>query len=322
MTNINHNNTNGANQMGRKFGIELEGIGMSRAEVANLLNTNGVECSNAGYTHQVMRKWKVVSDSSVYGGFELVSPPLQGEAGVEEVRKVVRLVNNAGGGVNRNCGIHVHVEMSNATPQHIANVYNRYKTYEMDIDKLMPESRRANNNCMCRSMVRQPQLNPAQTARATTAQRRDRYYKLNLACFVKYGTIEFRQHSGSFNSSKVCNWINFLLEFVEASKELQGQVRNNPAISGKSEAIVDYIQADRPTSASQIAQAIGSTTDSVYSMITGLRNKGYTITKNQQGYRVTPPAMFTPRYADNLWTGITTSIKEYYARRASVLAAA
>ena len=272
----------------RKFGIELEGIGMSQCEVADLLRANGIPCHNEGYTHDVMRKWKVVWDQtlqrSASSSFELVSPPLEGEAGIAEVERVVKLVNNAGAGVNRDCGIHVHVDMNNAKPRHIANVYNRYRDFEEVIDAFMPVSRRGNNNTMIYSLKDSAKLAPRSTARATVQQRSNRYCKVNLKSFITYGTMEFRHHSGSFNVSKVTSWIKFLLQFVDASEVEAPGSAQHPGLPPKLQAVVDYIDSNAPRNAAALAQGIGSTADSVYTMISMLRARGWNISKFQGRY--------------------------------------
>jgi hypothetical protein len=47
---------------------------------------------------------------------------------------------------------------------------------------------------------------------------RTRYIKLNLQSYVKYGTIEFRQHSGTIEFEKMYNWILLTQQMVEAGK--------------------------------------------------------------------------------------------------------
>lgn len=44
-----------------------------------------------------------------------------------------------------------------------------------------------------------------------------RYFKINLQAYLRHGTIEFRQHSGSANATKVCNWVRFLQAFIDES---------------------------------------------------------------------------------------------------------
>ena len=68
--------------MDRKFGIELELIGITREQAIAALTGVGIEVREEGYNHETRRHWKIVSDASVRGGFELVSPVLQGDAGL------------------------------------------------------------------------------------------------------------------------------------------------------------------------------------------------------------------------------------------------
>lgn len=53
-----------------------------------------------------------------------------------------------------------------------------------------------------------------------------RYFKVNLMSFQRHGTIEFRQHSGTVNATKIANWVRFLGQFIDNSK-----ARNTPAVS-------------------------------------------------------------------------------------------
>ena len=44
-----------------------------------------------------------------------------------------------------------------------------------------------------------------------------RYKTVNLACFSRYGTIEFRQHQGTHNGEKIVSWIKFVVALLDAS---------------------------------------------------------------------------------------------------------
>ena len=63
-----------------------------------------------GYTHEVMNRTKLVTDSSLnHGGFEIVSPPLSGDS--EQRSWLSRICSALRGvaGVDSSCGVHVHV---------------------------------------------------------------------------------------------------------------------------------------------------------------------------------------------------------------------
>ena len=96
--------------MNRKFGAELEMTGITREQAVRALRGVGIEVRDETYNHETRDYWKIVPDSSVHGGFEVVSPVLEGEAGLEQLRTVVTALDDMGGTVNKTCGYHVHFD--------------------------------------------------------------------------------------------------------------------------------------------------------------------------------------------------------------------
>ena len=94
----------------RKFGVELEIVGISKELAIRALAAVDIEAHDAGYTHMTTRDWKIVSDASVHRGFELVSPVLEGEEGLETLRTAAQALADAGATANRSCGLHVHID--------------------------------------------------------------------------------------------------------------------------------------------------------------------------------------------------------------------
>jgi len=318
--------------MSRRFGVEIEFLGMTCTQAAALLNANDIACSSPGYSHRVVDTWKAVTDSSIgRGGCELVSPPMSGEEGMATVRKVITLLNEAGCDVKKSCGMHVHIEANDLTAAHIANVYNRYRNYETQIDTWMPTSRRASNNIYCSSLKNASALVAAGTPTDTARLRRGRFCKVNLCSFVKYGTIEFRQHGGTLNAAKAANWINFLMQFVVASG-IQEQVETetattpNQSLRGHNRSIVDILAANpNGISAARIAEIVGTTKATVQSVVCRLRRRGWHISTGRV-YRMlagetSTGTMRVVAISDSLFQGIDRSIKNYFDRRATLLAA-
>jgi hypothetical protein len=52
-----------------------------------------------------------------------------------------------------------------------------------------------------------------------------RYRKLNLISLTRYGTVEFRQHSGTVDADKVSNWVRVCVAFVERTKDSKPRKR-------------------------------------------------------------------------------------------------
>lgn len=213
----------------RTFGIEIEAKGLTIYRAAQAIAATGLACQAEDYNHQTRTGWKVITDASVPGGFEAVSPVLSGEDGISQVRTVAAALVAAGAKVDKDCGLHVHVGAGDLSAADILNCVKRYAAHEAAIDAVMPFSRRARNSYYCGSMVevavsletsmRRRAMSADTTARSLCSLMGDqRMYKLNVCAFMRHGTLEFRQHSGTVSGMKMENWIRFCVNFVEASR--------------------------------------------------------------------------------------------------------
>jgi len=213
----------------RTFGVEIEFFGVTKEQVAEALNRAGIDVRVENYNHTTRSHWKLVYDASVNsagtgctrGGNEIVSPVLQGEEGLEELKLVVKVIEEVGGKVDRTCGVHVHHGASDLDLNGIKNIAKLYTKYELIFDSLVPESRRKNNNRYCCSLTAN-ELHSIETAQDLWDIHGEciisRYRKLNVQSFFKYQTIEFRQHGGSLNGNKIANWIRLTQQVVEKAK--------------------------------------------------------------------------------------------------------
>ena len=207
----------------RKFGIEIECMlprTQTMTSVANAISAAGVPCYNAGYSHSRSASWKVVSDGSLSGGngMEIVSPPMEGEASLQAIATVCRVLNELGATVNRSCGLHVHVDANRLSAGALRRLAAIYIENENIIDSFMPMSRRASNNSYCGSLRG---TDMARLARAQNASdigqaiaHGNRYVKLNYTAFLRHGTVEFRHHSGTVDADKVNKWLLTCLRLV------------------------------------------------------------------------------------------------------------
>lgn len=226
----------------RKFGIEIEAVGASMSRVAAALQDAGVRCIVEGYNHQLRAHWKVLSDGSLEGNntFELVSPPLSSEAGIEEVRKVCHALTSIGVTVNRSCGLHVHVDAGDLSTAHLALLVQRYNRHVTSIDAFMPRSRRGDSNTYCRNNSSyelgnvSSALVRARTPRDFVSAFTERYRKFNLASYLRHGTVEFRHHSGTVNGKKIENWVRFAVGFVTQTKSMVEEHRARSVASSAS----------------------------------------------------------------------------------------
>ena len=212
----------------RTFGVELEFVGISPRTVAETINNvDGIECYFEGYHHNTRPYWKIVTDASLDGvGGELVSPILKGVEGALQLEKILTALDDLDGiGVDIQCGMHVHLDVNDLTVRQIQNAYERYADYESQIDMIMPRSRRGNGSRWCASIENNKRYIKRANTKMRLASTVGRYYKVNLQSLARYGTMEFRQHSGTLNFEKIINWVSFLQAFVEKSAKLATATR-------------------------------------------------------------------------------------------------
>ena len=226
----------------RTFGVEMEIIHESESKIRTAIRNAGVECEIEGYNHDTRTHWKIVSDASVDGGFEVVSPVLKDRSGLDELEKVCNALVNAGARIKKCCGLHVHLGTDDfKTDIRVwKNLYKNYAALERTIDSFMPPSRR--HNQYCRSM-RVCDWNAKIESAANLRMLEDavtggsRYFKLNSQSYWRHKTVEFRQHSGSVEFEKVRNWILFCARFVEFS-------RHNTVETGRKTELKKFLDTD------------------------------------------------------------------------------
>ena len=213
----------------RTYGVEIEMLvpGMSHQAVAAALTAAGVPCNYVGYSHAVTGAWKIVTDGSVQGGLgtpmELVSPILRGPEGHDQINKVGAVLATLRAAVNRSCGLHVHVEARSLGIAGQRKLAAMYAEFEPVIDSLLPTSRRGTMNPYAGTMTR---IDMRRLAAANTqlelinaANTNGRYSKLNFNSLSRYGTVEFRHHSGTVDAVKINKWIVLCLRMVEAASK-------------------------------------------------------------------------------------------------------
>lgn len=212
-----------------KFGVEIEFFGANYVTVIERLRAAGISVADyQGYTHKVMAQWKVTTDSSVtgrdtglYRGLELVSPILYGDEGLDELQKVYEVLNSCGAKVDKTCGTHVHFDISDFTVQNCKNFLNLFYNYQSVINYLVPRSRRRNEFCKPLGKADLVKINQnwVTSIREIADVIYTRYSKVNLQSYIKYGTIEIRQHGGTLDFDKMEAWIVLMYQLLDSAKQ-------------------------------------------------------------------------------------------------------
>ena len=227
----------------RRYGVEIEcllpcGAGLAEPtsrelheRLAAAIMERGVACVAEGYNHQLRSTWKIVSDSSVSAdgcvSAELVSPPLSGDVGFDQIRRVCEVLTAFGARINTTCGLHVHVDATDEPISFFRNIALLYMQFEPVIDAIMPRSRRGAQNPYCRPVQISDVTRVLRAASVNDVAREigasDRFRKLNLTAFWRHGTVEFRHHSGTTDADKIISWITSCLRMADAAHSLDTQ---------------------------------------------------------------------------------------------------
>lgn len=226
----------------REFGVELEGYGLSRLETVELLGSVKVGAYVNDNFSTNSEKWTVATDGTIKqkSPLEIISPRLRGLKGLEEVRKVCAVLQKGGLKTDESCGLHIHWDVSDYTGHSMVNLLKLYAKYEKILDYFFDPSRRGDENNHARSLIKPhkpdwiyalnrpffyradqiaQEFEKTQTLDPVTSFPSARHHKINLCSFNKYGTVEFRQHQGTFDWMAVENWIVFTQQLVNRSKD-------------------------------------------------------------------------------------------------------
>lgn len=217
-----------------KFGIELECYNADRLTIVAALRNNGINARLGNYTDRDYSVWQVKTDCSIIGneGFELVSPVLEGEAGIREVRRAVEVLRLCNVKVNNSCGFHVHHDVRTWGIRQFRNLFKRFVKHEAAMDSIMEPNRRANSNQYIRSLgmgmditdIRTQESLFNQIDRCNSVNKladlwHSRYMKLNMQCFFRSGTVEFRHHHGTVNADVVERYIRLTAGMVQQAND-------------------------------------------------------------------------------------------------------
>lgn len=234
----------------QKFGVEIEMTGITREQAANVvakvLNSTSSEPERTCYyTRKIKdsscRIWKIMRDSSIYpkrkNSFaddeykvEFVTPPLNYDD-IELLQNIVRELRKAGAIVNSSCGIHIHVDGVNHTPQSLRRLINFMTARQDLIYEALKIGVRADRWCkklspelLC-EMKKQSNLSADKIESIWYSRHNDgyygsidhqhynetRYHGVNLHSYFSKNTVEFRLFNSTLHAGKIKAYIQFCL---------------------------------------------------------------------------------------------------------------
>lgn len=220
---------------GRRFGVEIEysNYTVDRGHLAQLIRDAGQPAEWEDYNHRQRAHWKCTTDATVSGG-EVVSPILRGKPGYEAVKAVCRAIKAAGGSVDRQCGLHVHHDVTDFDNDGITRLVRNIKNAQTALAGYVSSSRSRNRWCPTMTAAEFDQIE-ARFRAGEVALRggsgcpvdswcnggrcNHRYRAWNFTSILSYGTVEFRIMSGSLNAPKIRTWIEVGSALVEFTKQ-------------------------------------------------------------------------------------------------------
>lgn len=182
-------------------------------------------------------RWAQKYDCSC--GWEIKSSPIRD---TEEVKHVMKAIRDAGGTVNDDCGLHIHVgiqRLNHSGLQRLAKIYARH---ELSLNELLPIQRRhsasyarSNRSTYDRSVFDPStgdltRLFAAIDASYDTGSLRrvansnGKYSKLNLGPIGRLRTVEFRAHQGTLNFQKIDMWASLIVAIVRLAEDASATI--------------------------------------------------------------------------------------------------
>ena len=244
----------------QNLGVEIELTGITREHGARVISTyfggTAVNHLRDGYDTWTAkdrkgRTWKCSRDISINPQVkrsgtiqnvsesrtssdhrcEVVTPILQYED-IEDLQNIVRELRKAGAIANSSCGIHVHVDGANHTPDSLTRLLN-FAVGRQDLfyEALQIGANRSGRWCkkvnaaVFKAMKKTEGLDKSQTERIWYSDLNDgyrggidhqhyndtRYHGINLHAFFTKGTVEFRLFNGTTHAGKIKAYVQFCL---------------------------------------------------------------------------------------------------------------
>ena len=174
-------------------------------------------------------RWVQAYDCSC--GWEMKSQPLRDTSEVELVMKAIR---EAGGTVDRRCGLHVHVDVTSLSFDQRKRLARIYLQNESAMEQLLPRSRRgrtqyASSNRFSAYSYEAADWDAIQDDMSLrhAVARNGKYSKLNLIPFESKGTWEFRGHQGTLNFKKIDAWASLIAAMINLAQS-DTELPSNP----------------------------------------------------------------------------------------------
>lgn len=236
----------------QKFGVEVEMTGITREKAAKVIgeilgNVPSRPLGHPYYTRTILdmeaREWKVMRDSSINPirndgtnqsideyRVEFVTPPLN-YGDIETLQSIIRALRAAGAKSDSSCGIHIHVDGANHTPDSMKRLITFMIARQDLIYEALEVGQRERRWCqkingnILSEMKKQKNLTKDTIEKIWYSPANDnyrdginhqhynstRYHGINLHSYFSKGTIEFRLFNSTLHAGKIKAYLQFCL---------------------------------------------------------------------------------------------------------------
>jgi hypothetical protein len=233
--------------LNRNFGIEIEvGNEKSQSHIQDIVESksNKSVLKTEKWAQSIDNNfWHIKYDSTcgVKGkpddnGWEIASFKAFGKDDLTHICDIADALKESGCMVNKNCGLHIHADVSDFNTTKMGSLLNRWIKIEKFLLHAMPDHRK--NNVHCKPLISKLNvknlkvsmpdstwnlLRPKVFKIHNNPQKRFSLNLINYAKFIKYNkrssrpTIELRLPEGTLNWDDIFNWTYFYLNFINFS---------------------------------------------------------------------------------------------------------
>lgn len=180
-----------------------------------------LETEGIGTSHWPSSKyWAYVDEGSLRGRHTefVLSKPLKGKDLIEAISEVSSFIGSDGVEISDRCSLHVHVDVRDLSREQILAVCLLYTIFERPLYR-MSGDRYFNKYCVPVAESNYIQNGIAKISSGNVVSSSNRYGGLNLNALSKFGSLEFRMHSGTKKRNELLLWCKVLHDLVEEGKK-------------------------------------------------------------------------------------------------------
>lgn len=221
-----------------QFGVEIEMTGLTREKAVKVIGEHFNERTSYGegryYTiDENNRQWRFKSDGSIRTyvnkdhqvhdsrySVEFVTPICRYED-IPRIQECIRTLRQNGAITNDSCGVHIHVDARDFTPDKLKNLSNIMFSKEdllFKTLKVLPARRNRYCHDMYPNFIEQINQNSSLTMEQimniyhnNSNPMGDRYQALNFRALNDHGTVEFRLFNGTLHAGEIKAYIHLCL---------------------------------------------------------------------------------------------------------------